>query len=56
MVAPGHVVFAGAGGQQVSGRFIYCHFAVEGVKGNYRAAIKRHSNPGNGDILARPAE
>jgi len=30
--------------------------AVEGAKTNYRAAIKRHSVLGNGDILALPAE
>lgn len=55
VLAPGQVRSTGAGGLAVSDRFIYCHWAVEGEKINYRAAIKRHSDL-NGDILALPAE
>lgn len=54
-LAPGHVTVAGGGGQQVAGRFIYCHFTVEGVKGNYRGAITRNNNV-SGHVLSLPAE
>jgi len=55
VVAPGHVVVASGGGQQVAGRFVYCHSTVEGVKGNYRGAITRNNNV-TGHVLSLPAE
>jgi len=60
-IGPGQIGGGGAGGTEFYGSY-YCHFIVQGNKGQYRAAIKlRNSKPSpeigtGGDLVVQIAD
>jgi|MudIll2142460700_1097286.scaffolds.fasta_scaffold145089_1 hypothetical protein len=48
-IGPGQIAGGGAGGTQIYGSY-YCHFIVQGIKGQYRAAIKLRDLDPNGFV------